>query len=456
MLGFSIRDFLINLAADIAASALSPTDMIGYFVALVFVVGWTISWHRKRIVGGKRGVDSWYFIALSLIVAIVAVRTAAYGIGLRSSLARVANAPVADGQSPKSAPAGQKKYFPADIDARIKAIDRLDTIVAGFQPILMQSQEFWNHIHEMIRDDTAPASLTKYENDAKPLLENIDSAMTEYRMRFPELERAIKNTDYSYVVAIPYAASHLKDELAKWSGQQNFVQTIENTKTYDYWDKSIHAVQPWIEKSRQELAVFRQQYASAEVYEIEHQPPNKSIVQPPVPTASVLVTSRYYSVKNKEEVAGLLDKISELINKTGNEILELSEIAINRSPWDRPGEDLTPHLKRMDDIANLTVKMHIALYDEIVDKEREYRIEANSILFPKEPFSNFQIGVNEFRNGLSVWMKARDNIDNAARDDLLRLVMSSRMSFGAARDKFVSWLSQRQELIGQTRRALHS
>lgn len=177
---------------------------------------------------------------------------------------------------------------------------------------------------------------------------------------------------------------------------------------------------------------------------------------PMPPSGSILVATRYYSAKNKEEVAGLLDKISDQINNTGSKILELAEIAINKSPWDRPGEDLTPYLKRMDDIANLTVKMHIALYDEIVDKEREYRVEVNAVLFPKDPFTNFQIGANEFRNGLSVWMTTRDSIDNSARDNLLKLVMASRMSFGIARDKFVAWLSQRQEIIGQTRRALRS
>jgi len=122
--------------------------------------------------------------------------------------------------------------------------------------------------------------------------------------------------------------------------------------------------------------------------------------------------------------------------------------------WDRPGENIAPYVKRMDEIAQLTVKMHIELYDQIVDKEREYRQEVNSILFPKDPFTEFQIAANDFRNGLDVWMKARDTIDPSARGNLERLVMSSRFSFGQARDRFVAWLSQRQNLIGQTRRAL--
>jgi hypothetical protein len=81
----SVREFFLNLAANVAAAALSPADMIGYLIALAFVLVWLGSWHRKRIAGRKRGVDSWYFIAFAFIVAVVAIGGAAYGIGLRSA-----------------------------------------------------------------------------------------------------------------------------------------------------------------------------------------------------------------------------------------------------------------------------------------------------------------------------------------------------------------------------------
>jgi len=42
-----------------------------------------VSWRRRRIASGKRGVDSWHFIALA--VAAIAIGAATYGIGLRSS-----------------------------------------------------------------------------------------------------------------------------------------------------------------------------------------------------------------------------------------------------------------------------------------------------------------------------------------------------------------------------------
>jgi hypothetical protein len=274
------RDFLVNLAAGAVGELSSPSGMIGYLIGLGVLVYGAIGWHRKRTAEGKRGMDSWYFIALSFVIAGIAIGGGAYGIGLRSAAAPDPN---------------------------------------------------------RVSQDTAQ-------------------------------------------------------------------------------------IQP----------------SSA------------------APTGSVLVSSRYYSTKNKEEVAAFLDKISDAINKTGDEILVLAEQALNNSPWDRPGENITPYIKRMDDIAALTIKMHIALYDELLANEREYRVEMNSILFPKDPFIHFQTGVNAFHNGLSVWMNMRDSAGNVERNELLRLVQSSRMSFGEARDKFVAWLSRRQELIGQTRRALRS
>jgi hypothetical protein len=274
-----LRDILINLFAGFLADLSSPHGLIGILISLGFAIYVIASWHRKRIAAGRRGVDSWYFIALSLVVAMIAIGGGAYGIGLRSAAAP---------QAPKNEPQ----------------------------------------------------------------------------------------------------------------------QTAENPAT--------------------------------------------------APAGSVLIATRYYSAKNKEEVAEFLDKISDSINKTADQMLVLAQQALNNSPWDRPGENIEPFVKQMDDILGLTIKMHVALYDGLLANEREYRVEMNSILFPKEPFTHFQNGANEFRNGLAVWMAMNSSTSNADRHGLFRLVNASRMTFGEARDKFVAWLSQRQELIAQTRRALRS
>src|SRR6266702_3413973 len=79
------RELLVNLAATVVADLSSPTGMIGYIFGIGLIVYWLVSWHRKRASQGKRGVGSWYFIALAFFVAATAIGAAAYGIGLRSS-----------------------------------------------------------------------------------------------------------------------------------------------------------------------------------------------------------------------------------------------------------------------------------------------------------------------------------------------------------------------------------
>jgi len=180
----------------------------------------------------------------------------------------------------------------------------------------------------------------------------------------------------------------------------------------------------------------------------------------PTPTAapngSVLLASRYYSAKNKEEVADRIDKISDTINKPAEEMLLLAQQALGGYLWSRPNETQS-YLQRMDEIKDAAAKMDATLYDDLLAKEREYRQEMNAILFPKDPFIKFRLAADEYRNGISVWIKMRDSVqDDEGRRELQRLVAASQSSFSAARDGFLTWLSQRQELIGQTRRALRS
>src|SRR5689334_19065882 len=58
--------------------------MIGYVFSLGLIAYGVISWHRSRVSRGKRGMDSWYFIGLSFLVAVIAIMATGYGIGLRA------------------------------------------------------------------------------------------------------------------------------------------------------------------------------------------------------------------------------------------------------------------------------------------------------------------------------------------------------------------------------------
>jgi hypothetical protein len=79
------REFLVNLGASAIGELSSPSGMMSYAVVLGFMILAVVSWHQKRVAKDKRGMDSWYFIALSSTVAVVAIFAAAYGVGLRAS-----------------------------------------------------------------------------------------------------------------------------------------------------------------------------------------------------------------------------------------------------------------------------------------------------------------------------------------------------------------------------------
>ena len=91
IIGFlpSAAFYVLALAAQVSGYT-SPT------VALILAVIATLmllipgchhsrQWHRARVSEGKRGVDSWYFIALAFAVAAVAIGAGGYGVGLRSA-----------------------------------------------------------------------------------------------------------------------------------------------------------------------------------------------------------------------------------------------------------------------------------------------------------------------------------------------------------------------------------
>jgi hypothetical protein len=257
MFGFSFREIFSNIIGSLVADAVTPGGMTAYAITIGTLVWIAISWHRHQRAAKKPGMAGLPFIILCMAVALLAVGGATYGLTLRSMSASTSENP------------SNRKFYAADINARIQAIDRLDAILVRFQPIVMQSQEFWNRIQTMIEDRTAPDLLLKYANDVRPIMADLDSAMFDYRTRFPELAQAITapDRDYSNVLSLYSTSLNLRDEIFKWVGQPNEWATIQNTRTYVEWDRAIRSVQPWLDGARQNLIRLRQQYASADVYE---------------------------------------------------------------------------------------------------------------------------------------------------------------------------------------------
>jgi hypothetical protein len=157
--------WFVNLLASAATNYATSDNLFrAGIVALLAASLFVVVWHRRKIREGEPGVEPWHLIVGGMSGVVIFAAIALSGI-----IWQVRGSPLgqpqkaADEQTPPPSTTVQKRYFAADIDARIKAIDRVDTIVSGFQPILMQSQEFWNHIRDMIRHGTASAQLTTYK-----------------------------------------------------------------------------------------------------------------------------------------------------------------------------------------------------------------------------------------------------------------------------------------------------
>jgi hypothetical protein len=174
-----------------------------------------------------------------------------------------------------------------------------------------------------------------------------------------------------------------------------------------------------------------------------------------VDIGGVLVGTRYYSQDNKNQISGRLDRISEEISKVDQEMLLPARRALNQRFLARPIAEAGVYLETLDGLKAAAKRMDALLYDDLLAKERDYRVEMNAILLPKEPFTNFMLAADEYRNAISAWMKLSNGItDSEANQEFQQLFMTSVRSFSTARDEFVKWLSQRQELADQARREL--
>lgn len=180
----------------------------------------------------------------------------------------------------------------------------------------------------------------------------------------------------------------------------------------------------------------------------------KKIERPANPYPDSILTSRYYSTKNKEDIAAILDKTSDALNKKGNDLFLMAETAINKSPWDRPGEDLAPMIDRMAYIEAVTTDFRRDLFEVLYKDYPDYRIELNNLLFPAVPAANFGNGAKGFHNALVVWNEHRDSLDGAKRQEFIDLVNTARTAFAGFREEFLKWTSERQIKIAQTRAAL--
>lgn len=169
--------------------------------------------------------------------------------------------------------------------------------------------------------------------------------------------------------------------------------------------------------------------------------------------SGILLSSRFYSAQHKDEVSGRLDRISNEIKKADQEILLPARRAPDQRFIPRAVSEAVQNLEALDRAIAAVKGMEAVLYKDMIATERDYRPEMNAILLPNAPLINFIVSAEEYRSGISAWMKVRV-ADNEGGIEVRSLYSGSLRSFFNANAALVEWLTHMQELVDQTRREL--
>ncbi|MET4090030.1 MULTISPECIES: hypothetical protein [Bradyrhizobium] len=436
-----------------------------------------------RLQAWMRRVEPYHVIFLGLAIALGGVVWQTQrGQPKRSDQPMSHDSPATTHTSPAQLPLSsspRKTITGYDLQIRQKALDEIyDCIHSKIDPAY-DTQNKLNITWDKETRDSGPKSLARKLAASRDQINTAFAELDAILKKYGSLKDVQDLTDWTFTPIIAQTGvfadllNRLPDAPADMTG------FIESHEAFKNWRQAVSLFAQWARSKKEVISKQRDDYNSFEIIpgsreqdasaseivkikqaleektnELEKAKTASPAIPPRDSARSSILREGGYLKDEKEDLGQKLRTISTSIHTMGDEILKKSEIALNHSYWERADTDIAPEIQRMDDIRNLTVEMHKALYDGLIDKEREFRVELNGVLFPKEPFTEFQIGANEFHNGLTAWMKMRDAADNSGRNDLLRLVQGSRMTFGVSRDRFAAWLSQRLEIIEQARREL--
>jgi hypothetical protein len=153
---------------------------------------------------------------------------------------------------------------------------------------------------------------------------------------------------------------------------------------------------------------------------------------------------KFYSRRNKEELADVLTDLSVLLDTTGDQIVKKHQETLGRwnmeSTLTRQGRqpDTTALLGKLNELQNLTVVLHRALCDDggFLAKNQVYSEELNSVLqlsqnaLNDNPIDIFRRSVNAFREGMEA-------IELAQRHNDQRLILVMVWNMTPARDTFL-------------------
>jgi hypothetical protein len=155
--------------------------------------------------------------------------------------------------------------------------------------------------------------------------------------------------------------------------------------------------------------------------------------------------ARFYSQRNRNDLADALTDLKTILNTTANEIVhrkwQLDQVWDKRhEPSKATTEYMVELLGKIDELSGLTVTLNRAVYDAdggLLSKYHTYPDEVRGLLeWPPNtasagPMTGLQVSLNRFRDGIAALRRARE-----LKDD--QLVHSIMQSMGPAQEKLTN------------------
>lgn len=251
----------VKTVIEIAFGDAAASNMSVFAIIVAAVFGWWLYRKLRPSIskGGRMGPHE--LILLGLIgMAICSLLTLGGYVWLR--LVDDETATVNVQQAPSAL------YHAADINAHIEAVVSADRLLAKYQPVISQCQEFRNHIDQWISDQSAAERLQNFVVLVQPLQDELLAYLGSLNFGEPDIYKSIVDDRYfSKSIGLYSNSLNLRMELLKRTNDNDLINTMRTSTFYVDFINSVTDAMTWLPTSRSKLAHLRAQYRHMPVYE---------------------------------------------------------------------------------------------------------------------------------------------------------------------------------------------
>lgn len=176
-------------------------------------------------------------------------------------------------------------------------------------------------------------------------------------------------------------------------------------------------------------------------------------MKPPVENLFEAAPRKFYSRRNREDLANALTDLKEILNSKGDRIVQ--EVSRVQRDWDQiyrpnPTSETTGELRqRLDDLAVEVTSLSRTIHEPtegFLAKYQVYAEEVNAIIRLPEnslsdhPFAVLQSAIGRSRDGISALERACGYMDDQFFDTLRRAIVPALFELQSADQMYRTWL----------------